>query len=169
MQFKPVLTGFLTSTFLLGWNGLALAEVQSKYDAFDDRTTIQLFGEKVRIKPLLHAWHQFDGQKPSNSDSAMVGFFTGRACMDTNFLADGERVQPMPGSKSYPNPAPITIDMGEGHRLVGVYNFNFYKLPEVKQIATAKSVQYKVCDKFYTLSSEDQAELQKFLSYINNK
>lgn len=169
MQIKPTLTIFLTSTLLFGWNGLATAQVESKYDAFEDKTTITLYGEKIRRKPLLHAWHQFDGQKPSNSDSAMVGFFVGRACMDTNFLADGERVQPKPGSKSYPNPALITFDMGGGHRLVGTYNFNFYNLPQVKQIATAKSVQYKVCDKVYTLSPEDQAELQKFLSYINDK
>jgi hypothetical protein len=167
MQVKPALTVLLASTLSLGWSGLASAEVAAKYDAFKDKTTIILFGKQVHNKPLLYAWHQSDGQKPNLSQSAMVGFISSRACTNPNFLADGKRVQPKPGSDSPLNPHLMPMDMGEGaQRVPGVYSFNFYKLPQIKQIATAKSVQYKLCDQVFTLSPQEQAELRKFLSYF---
>lgn len=170
MHIKQAFTALLASALSFNWNSSVLADVVFKYDPFEDRTTITLFGEQSPQKPLLHASHQSNGQKPDVSESAMVGFITSQACTDPNFIADGQRVQPKPGTDSPLTPHMIPMDYGEGdRRLPGTYSFNFYEFSQVKQIATAKSVQYKLCDRVFNLSSQDRAELRKFLNYFSKE
>lgn len=74
---------------------------------------------------------------------------------------------PNPSGETQPgidiSPAQVNTDTGvTNHRFV----FNFYDLPQVKQIAATKSVKYKVCDNIYSLSSGDQAELRQFLDHF---
>lgn len=170
MQLKSFFMNFLPSTLAITWNNLVLAEVALKYDAFQDKTTITLFGEETPKKPLLHVNYQSNGQKLSRSQSAMVGFISSGACTDPNLIASHNRIQPVPGTDSPLNPHMIPMYMDRGSkRLPGVYSFNFYNLAQVKQLVTAKSVQYKLCGQVLTLSPQDQAELKEFLNYFSNK
>ena len=166
-QVKLILTILLSSTVSISWSSHALAEVKAKYDQFKNKTTITVFGKRVHNRPLLHVWHQSDGQNPDSNQSATVGFLINQACGNPNFLADGKRVQPQSGTDSPTDLHLTTNDFNEDTKNIqGLFGFTFYNLPQVKQIATAKSVQYQLCKQVFTLSPQDQAELRKFLSYF---
>jgi hypothetical protein len=167
MSTKSTLTVVLASAFSLAWSNYALAEVQSKYDQFKDKTSITVTGEWVKNKPVLHVRYQTNGQKPDPKQSAQVGFFVNKACGNPRFLADGKRVEVEAGSES-PTDLHLTLnEYNEDTRNIeGFFGFSFYNLPQIKQIATAKSVHYKLCSQVFLLSPQEQAELRKFLSYF---
>jgi hypothetical protein len=132
MQLKSAVTIVLTSVFSLSWSTNVLAEVKAKYDAFQDKTTISVLGERQHNRPRLHVWHQSDGKRPDSKQSALVGFLINQACTNPNFLADGKRVQPEAGRNSPTDPNIMTNDLSgdpDIQNILGLFTFNFYNLP----------------------------------------
>lgn len=170
MRIKSALALILTGGFyFFTWSDFVLAEVKAKYDAFTNKTTFTLTGEWVENKPIFHVFYESDGQKPDPRLSAQVGFYIRESCGDPNFVADGKRVQPEPASEAL-KPHMTVVDLkSNGVTYPAVFGYTDYNLPQIRQIAEAKSVKYQLCDRIFTLSPKDQTELRKFLSYFKDK
>lgn len=114
---------------------------------------------------IMYLSDEFDGKQSNSSDFVALGFLNYQICPHPNFIADGERVQPSPSGESMAGidmfQAPVNTARGVENYL---FVYNFYAIPQIRQIANAKSVKYKICNNVYSLSTADRAELRQFLS-----
>jgi len=135
----------LSSAVLISSNAIP-GKLQLSYDPFKDKTTMTVTGEQNNQDKIMYLLNIFHGKQEDSAKFVMLGFLTDQGCPHPNFIADGTSVNTSKGVEDY------------------LFVYNFYDLAQIRQIAYAKSVKYKVCDDVYSLSAEDRAELRQFLS-----
>lgn len=153
----------------LASNEVISGKVTVDYDEFKDKTTISIMGQQVREQPVLHLSASFPGRKPGPHSLMQIGFLTpdSNRCPFPNFLADGKRVEPEPSAIGI-NPTVVTSLPGDEGQ-VYTFVFNFYKPQQAAKIATAKTVEYKICDDVFRLAPQDQSYLRQVLSHYNSE
>ena len=180
MKIRPVLTAMFASLLTVDWDAYCLAQVTTKYDAFKNKTTITVMGEQVNEKPVLYIWDSFDGRQPAphyrigsgarriaSPHSVEFGFLVKGGCGHPNVVADGQRIQPSSGDESGSGVSSEDVRTSAGIESY-LFVFTFYDLPQVAQIAKAKSVQYQICNRVFTLSSGDQAQLRELITHYQS-
>lgn len=166
MGLGAVLSG-LMSTVVLSRHAIP-GKVSVNYDQFKNQTTVDVQGQQVKGQPVLQVLDYFPGHKPNPHSAMEIGFLVPNGCPFPNFLADGKRVEPVSTSRGVIgiDPTPLVGTLG-GVEQVYTYVFNFYKPEQAEQIATAKTVQYQICEKAYTLAPQDQGYLRQALTNYN--
>ncbi len=164
MVTKLILGGLMLGLApLVASNPQIFGQVSANYNQFEDKTTITVTGEQVAAQPILRGWSSFSGQHPKPKEDILLGFWVTNGCRQPNFIANGKRIVPESSGSSLPGVTPETLETNKGE-LNFLFVFNFYNVDSIKPLATAKSVQYQICDREFTLSSKDQAELREFIS-----
>lgn len=154
----------LSSVFLISSNAIS-GKLQLSYDSFKDKTTITVTGEQNNQNKIMYLLNIFHGKQEGSAKFVMLGFLTDQGCPHPSFIADGKRVQPSSDSESLTGIDTFGTSVNTSKGVEDyLFVYNFYDLAQVRQIANAKSVKYKICDDIYSLSAGDRAELRQFLS-----
>ncbi len=161
MGLKLILGSLMSGLLPLASSSPIPGKVVTNYDEFKDQTTITVIGEQGKAQPILYGWSQFNGRKQKPSQTIDVGFLVKEGCPHPNFIADGKRVQPDPSGANLPGFSQEEFSTKAGVRQ-HLFVFNFYQLPQLNQIALAKSVKYQICNQASTLSPQDLAQLRQF-------
>jgi hypothetical protein len=168
MSLKSLIFGVAAGLFPLTSGSVAPGKVTTNHDEFKGSTTITLIGQQAKGQPILYSTQFVQSDKPKQKNSPLLGFLVKSGCPHPNFLADGERVVPSPGSDTIPGVSLENVKMTSGKIQQYMFVFNFYDREQIQQIASAKSVQYQICNKVYSLASPDQKYLSQFLTQLKS-
>jgi hypothetical protein len=168
MSLKSLISGVVAGFLPLASGSVTPGKVTANHDEFKGSTTITLMGQQAKGQPILYSNEIIQTDKPKQKDSPILGFLVKSGCPHPNFLADGKRVVPSPGSDTVPGVSLENVKMTTGKMQHYMFVFNFYDREQIQQIASAKSVQYQICKKVYTLAAPDQEYLQQFLTQIKS-